>query len=364
MSQETTKSAVSNSRNPNLNTIISQENQDFSYSSLDSFIERENSINRRKNNTDGNKDVMFLSYYRLMMFLFIITVNQSLLHLHLLDEKNAFFIQKSPKNVIHFALLAILAYLIFTYKHISQKNKKQKTTLIFITTILIISNVLLLVKSLTSLSLSYLPLAMIGCFLMILTIFRIQQKTNAEDSPSRKNLTDLPRPSNIETIQTSNIETIQICIGLLGLSAIIFELIYDKALTNITIRTFKLEAPELAHYLCMGLQFLTALSIIVCLVVKKRLDARNNSSIKKEQMLDTEQYIVFPDNGFLPNSPRSKQSSDDEGPAYLKGKTARSFICEFEPDKSFMERMEKIKNNRANNDDDDSSYTETSKSYQ
>jgi len=358
MSKET-KPTVLAYRNP-----ISQDGQDYSDFSLDSSTKREKDIDERENNTD--KDVMLLSYYDLLMFLFIITVNQSLLHLHLLDEKDAFFTQKSPRNIIHLlVLLAIVTYLIFTHKHVLQKDKtaKQKTALIFITTILVTSNVLLLVKSLTPLSLSYLPLAMIGCFLMVLTIFPIQQKVNPKDLRLFQEFDELQRSSNIETIQ--------ICIGLLELSAISFELIYDKALTNITIKAFELEAPQLAHYLCMALQILTALFIIGCLIAKKRLDFRkknssNNNIIEKEEMNYEKKYIFPPylDDAYVSVSSTSQQYFDnktDSDITYLRGKTAKS-RSEFQLSKSFMERMKKIRNGCATNGDDDSSYTETPRS--
>jgi hypothetical protein len=247
----------------------------------------------KTSNTEMNNNEMLLPYRDLLIFLFIITINQSMLHLHLLDEKNALFIQKSPKNIIHFiALLAIVAYLIFTYKRLAQKDNmplKHKFALIGITAILITSNVLLFVKSLSSRSLPYLPLVMIGCFLTALIIFRAQHYFKKQELNGHrydeKILAELHRASNIESIQ--------LLIGLLGFSAVSFELIYDKALTK-TIKLFKLEAPQLAHHCCILLQIFTALFIIGCLIAKKNSPKTNHyNNVEKETSLYSESFSSF-----------------------------------------------------------------------
>jgi len=330
---------------------------------------------------EKNDRVMLLSYCDLLMFLFIITVNQSLLHLHLLDEKNAFFMQKSPKNAIHLiALLAIVAYLIFTYKRVSQKDgdQKQKIALIFITTILITSNVLLLVKSLTPLSLSYLPLVMVGCFLTALLTFRIQQYCSLHEYFKPHNHRKLRKDYDVimyneqkdshkdyiynynpdEIIHSSKIESIQITIGLLGLSAIIFELIYDRILTNTTIKAF---TPQLAHHLCITLQILTALFIVGCLIAKKmpsinfwRRNHCNNNIIDKKTSVNRGSLIFTPPPLTCDNLSCNEGSGGiQRGPSYLN----------LQPSASFINLMEQAHNPHIDDTDDDyeSSYTETQK---
>jgi hypothetical protein len=240
----------------------------------------------------------------------------------------------------------------------TDNHQGQKTALILITAILITGNVLLLVKSLTPLSLSCLPLVMIGCFLTALIIFRIQQYCKKNDhrlqlgfdvilsTPTNENCTT--NYNWEDNARSSHIESIQIFIGLLGLAVISFELMYDKGLTNTMFKMFKVEAPQLAHHFCILLQIFTALFIVGCFIVKNRISINinfknlmffqkfrkrnhsNNNIALNETIRPNNQpllFVVLPDNDHL--------SCDDSCIEIHR----RPSYFDLKPSKSFMERI-------------------------